>query len=637
MRRFELLATVLIAAVGPPACRGRLARPPHQGVEEKGVEASPASSIPASEAAIGAAPSSLPRHLEGDEDWRRGFPPEAFETSERNRAGVVLYIAGMVYMFVAISITCDEFFVPALEVLSDRLELSPDVAGATLMAMGGSAPEFFTSCVGTWIAKTDVGIGTIVGSAVFNVLFVIGACALASPTPLVLTWWPLFRDSLFYTVGLVALTLFFSDESIEWYEALTLFLLYIVYCIFMRNSERIEAVVKGWLGIAMPDAGQKGGVDAAQKKTAQTSIVPADPTTKQARVHPEPGEEGNGGGCGTCDKDWSMGSTGCTQVRPPLGHEDGAEAGETFKGKSEGGAGAPATSSSSPSLQSLPARTQPTNAMSLELPLSTAVPATGETDDCAVSSRGTGKVIGEGDGCQEPSLATSGGSYAGSAPYNAECGSGAADGPEEEDDDGPLEIACPEPGAGFLAWVFFVTTLPIVVTLSFTVPDVRRPGRDRFYVLAFVNAICWVAVFTYLMVWFASITADAFGMSVTLMGLTVLAVGTSVPDFITSVIVAKQGKGDMAVSSSIGSNIFDIMVGLPIPWLSYVVCGGGEAAKVDRSGLGVSIPLLLAMLVLTIATISLNGWVMSKFMGLCMFALYALFMTQCILTEVFSE
>lgn len=45
------------------------------------------------------------------------------------------------------------------------------------------------------------------------------------------------------------------------------------------------------------------------------------------------------------------------------------------------------------------------------------------------------------------------------------------------------------------------------------------------------------------------------------MGLTFLAAGTSVPDLITSVLVAQQGKGDMAVSSSVGSNIFDVTVG----------------------------------------------------------------------------
>ena len=46
------------------------------------------------------------------------------------------------------------------------------------------------------------------------------------------------------------------------------------------------------------------------------------------------------------------------------------------------------------------------------------------------------------------------------------------------------------------------------------------------------------------------------------MGLTFLAAGTSIPDLFTSVIVARKGFGDMAVSSSVGSNIFDVTVGL---------------------------------------------------------------------------
>ena len=45
------------------------------------------------------------------------------------------------------------------------------------------------------------------------------------------------------------------------------------------------------------------------------------------------------------------------------------------------------------------------------------------------------------------------------------------------------------------------------------------------------------------------------------MGLTFLAAGTSIPDLITSVIVARKGHGDMALSSSIGSDMFDVTVG----------------------------------------------------------------------------
>lgn len=54
---------------------------------------------------------------------------------------------------------------------------------------------------------------------------------------------------------------------------------------------------------------------------------------------------------------------------------------------------------------------------------------------------------------------------------------------------------------------------------------------------------------------------ETIGISEEIMGLTILAAGTSIPDLITSVIVARKGLGDMAVSSSVGSNIFDITMG----------------------------------------------------------------------------
>lgn len=42
-----------------------------------------------------------------------------------------------------------------------RLNISDDVAGATFMAAGGSAPELFTSIIGVFLAKSNVGIGMV--------------------------------------------------------------------------------------------------------------------------------------------------------------------------------------------------------------------------------------------------------------------------------------------------------------------------------------------------------------------------------------------------------------------------------------------------------------------------------------------
>ena len=71
------------------------------------------------------------------------------------------------------------------------------------------------------------------------------------------------------------------------------------------------------------------------------------------------------------------------------------------------------------------------------------------------------------------------------------------------------------------------------------------------------------------MVWWATVTGDTVGIPPEVMGLTFLAAGTSIPDLITSVIVARKGFGDMAVSSSVGSNIFDVTVGSVLENIFY--------------------------------------------------------------------
>lgn len=144
------------------------------------------------------------------------FPPDLFTEEERKQGAVVFHICGLIYMFVALAIVCDEFFIPALDVITEKMEISEDVAGATFMAAGGSAPELFTSIIGVFISLDDVGIGTIVGSAVFNILFVISMCAIFSKTVLELTWWPLFRDVSFYSIILVSLMICFKDSKIHW-------------------------------------------------------------------------------------------------------------------------------------------------------------------------------------------------------------------------------------------------------------------------------------------------------------------------------------------------------------------------------------------------------------------------------------
>jgi len=159
----------------------------------------------------------------------------------------VIWVLVVLYMFLALAIVCDEYFVPALEVMcdEDHLDLGDDVAGATLMAAGGSAPELFTSLIGTF-QNSAVGFGTVVGSAVFNVLFVIAMCVFATPMVLELTWWPLARDMSFYAVALTILSIFFGVHTagvIDWWESVCLLGFYVCYVILMFYNERLQGMV----------------------------------------------------------------------------------------------------------------------------------------------------------------------------------------------------------------------------------------------------------------------------------------------------------------------------------------------------------------------------------------------------------
>ena len=59
------------------------------------------------------------------------------------------------------------------------------------------------------------------------------------------------------------------------------------------------------------------------------------------------------------------------------------------------------------------------------------------------------------------------------------------------------------------------------------------------------------------------------------MAVTFIAAGTSIPDAYTSIIVVKEGMVDMGVSNIIGSNVFDLLIGLAFPWFVKSMFNGG--------------------------------------------------------------
>ncbi|XP_052556459.1 sodium/potassium/calcium exchanger 2 isoform X2 [Tympanuchus pallidicinctus] len=524
-------------------------------------------------------PTSMKHEAEHDnatEEHSKGeYPEDLFSLEERRKGAVILHIIGMIYMFIALAIVCDEFFVPSLTVITEKLSISDDVAGATFMAAGGSAPELFTSLIGVFISHSNVGIGTIVGSAVFNILFVIGMCALFSREILNLTWWPLFRDVSFYIVDLILLIIFFLDNLIMWWESLTLLTAYFCYVTFMKFNVQVEEWVKKILNRNKVEKATTGD---AEGKSPTSGDKDDQTLTTKPRLQ-------RGGSSASLHNSLMRNSIfqlmihtldplaeGKFKERASILHKIAKKKCQVEDSERQNGAA------------------------NHEKGAKVEVAVTPPSDSGPVQNGIAHNVDEE----------------------------------NEEDEDQPLSLAWPDTPRKQLTYLL---VLPIVFPLWVSLPDVRNPRSRKFFPITFFGSISWIAFFSYLMVWWAHQVGETIGISEEIMGLTILAAGTSIPDLITSVIVARKGLGDMAVSSSVGSNIFDITVGLPLPWLLYAVINNFSPVTVSSNGLFCAIVLLFIMLLFVILSIAFCKWRMNKFLGFLMFGLYFVFLIVSVLLE----
>uniref|UniRef100_A0A8C1VBV7 Sodium/calcium exchanger membrane region domain-containing protein n=1 Tax=Cyprinus carpio TaxID=7962 RepID=A0A8C1VBV7_CYPCA len=501
-----------------------------------------------------------------------GYPTDLFSLEDRRHGAVVLHMFGMIYMFIALAIVCDEFFVPALTVITEKLKISDDVAGATFMAAGGSAPELFTSVIGVFISHSNVGIGTIVGSAVFNILFVIGMCAVFSREILNLTWWPLFRDVFFYIVGLIMLIIFFLDNYIMYWESISLLLAYAAYVLFMKFNGNVETLVKGII-----NRNQVVEVE-AQPKLSPSGVEDDSKLSAKPRLQ-------RGGSSASLHNSLMRNSIFHLMIHTldPLSEGKFREKASILH-----------------KIAKKKCQVEDSNGVAALI---------GETGTQMCRS---GLCVLEIIGNVDISHILS------------------DQGEEDDEEDQPLSLSWPESKRKRFTYLFI---LPIVLPLWITLPDVRKASFKKFFPITFLGSICWIAGFSYLMVWWAHQVGETIGITEEIMGLTILAAGTSIPDLITSVIVARRGLGDMAVSSSVGSNIFDITVGLPLPWLLYSIINSMRPVQVSSNGLFCAIVLLFLMLLFVIISIAACKWKMSKLLGFIMFLLYMVFLVVSVLLE----
>uniref|UniRef100_A0A3Q0RMW2 Solute carrier family 24 member 4b n=1 Tax=Amphilophus citrinellus TaxID=61819 RepID=A0A3Q0RMW2_AMPCI len=477
------------------------------------------------------------------------FPDDLFTNNERKSGAILLHIVAALYMFLALAITCDEYFVTSLEKICEKLDLSEDVAGATFMAAGSSAPELFASVIGVFITHGDVGVGTIVGSAVFNILCIIGVCGIFAGQVVMLTWWAVFRDSFYYILSVVALIAFIYDDRIM-FNALRFFFFVMFWLILVFCLVLIVVMCASAPLVKPTKAYSRGSVVMVDE------IINASPS----------------------------------KFRFP-----------------EAGLRVMVTSHFGPKTR---------------LRMASRLIIT-ERQKLVQAANGVETQVIDGK-------------------VEIENGNVPEDKPsevEENDTISPFHIPstyfiCLLDEWGIGSKVKWLLSWPLLLLLYFTVPNCAKPRWEKYFMLSFILSTVWIAVFSYFMVWMVTIIGYTLGIPDVIMGITFLAAGTSVPDCIASLIVARQGLGDMAVSNTIGSNVFDILVGLGVPWAMQTMCVSyGSVVMINSRGLVYSVVLLLGSVALTVLGIHLNKWRLDLKLGVYVLLLYAVFLCFSIMIE----
>jgi Ca2+/Na+ antiporter len=100
--------------------------------------------------------------------------------------------------------------------------------------------------------------------------------------------------------------------------------------------------------------------------------------------------------------------------------------------------------------------------------------------------------------------------------------------------------------------------------------------------------------------------------------------GTSLPNYVASKVAAENGFGNQAVSNAFGSNTFNIMVGLGLPWLLYTSFGTGFEPYhgLEAEGILESIIILACVLLVFVVLMLQTGFVIYKWHGNLFIALY---------------
>ncbi len=132
-----------------------------------------------------------------------------------------------------------EFLVRGASRIAARVGVSPLVIGLTIVAFGTSAPELVVSIQAGLAGSSGIALANVVGSNIFNVLFILGLCALVAP--LSVSSQLVRLDVPILVLASLAIWLFARDASLGWIEGSFLVASVVAYTIFIVRKSRQES------------------------------------------------------------------------------------------------------------------------------------------------------------------------------------------------------------------------------------------------------------------------------------------------------------------------------------------------------------------------------------------------------------
>ncbi len=134
-------------------------------------------------------------------------------------------------------------------------------------------------------------------------------------------------------------------------------------------------------------------------------------------------------------------------------------------------------------------------------------------------------------------------------------------------------------------------------------------------------AAALIAACSYFMVQCLELACCLAGVPTITLSLLVVASGTCLPELVVSMVVARKGQGTAAVSTALGSNIFDTLIALGLPWAFYAAAV--EPVRIESA---FALTLIMALSTATFLLFSVAGnWTYGRWQGYALLALYGAF------------